>query len=402
MPESALMNTYGRLPIQFHRGDRIWLYDDQERKYLDTTSSIAVCGLGHNHPAVTSAIQQQVTTLCYTSNHYQSPYQEQLATVLTGISNTDQAFFCNSGAEANETAIKLARLHGRRMGLEHPSIIVMNSACHGRTIATLTASGQRASQAGFEPLSPGFIRAPFNDLHAIEQIAKSNHNVSAVLIEPIQGEAGIHLPDESYLAELRKICDEHGWLLMFDEVQTGNGRTGSYFYAQKANIQPDVITTAKGLGNGFPIGVCLAKEQTAELFTPGSHSSTFGGNPMACAAALAVIETIQTHKLCERASILGNLILDSLHEELTGSHYIKNIRGCGLMIGIELTEPCPELVAIAKATGLLINITGNQQVIRLLPPLIMSNQEASKMTNKLIKLIKIYMGDERSAPRRPH
>ncbi len=400
MPDSSLMNTYGRLPIQFTRGEGIWLYDDHDRKYLDAISSIAVCGLGHNHPAITYAIQQQAATLPFVANLYQNPLQEQLANVLTHISRTDQAFFCNSGSEANETAIKLARLHGRKLGIDQPSIIVMNGAFHGRTIATLTATGQREVQAGFEPLLHGFVRAPYNDLPAIQQIAKGNHNVCAVLLEPIQGESGIQIPDPNYLSELRAICDQHNWLLMFDEVQTGNGRTGEYFYAQKAGIEADVITTAKGLGNGFPIGVCLAKEQVGELFQPGSHGSTFGGNPMACATALAVIETIQNQKLCERADYLGDLILNALKEGLLGSYYISDIRGTGLMIGIELKEPCPELVALAKATGLLINITGDQRVIRLLPPLIMSNQDALKMADKLIKLIKIYMGDERSTPRR--
>lgn len=399
MASTPLMATYNRLDTAFEMGQGAWLFDTDGNKYLDLLSGIAVCGLGHSHPAVTHAIRDQAGRLMHTSNIYEIPLQTELANRLTQVSGMDKVFFCNSGAEANEAAIKLARLYGQNQGIKTANIIVVESAFHGRTMATLTATGNRKVQAGFEPLLSGFIRAPYDDVDAIKTIAKNTPNVVAVFVEPIQGEGGVQVPAENYLNELRSICDDNNWLLMLDEIQTGNGRTGKYFAYQHNGILPDVVTTAKGLGNGFPIGACLAQGKAADVLQAGTHGSTFGGNPLACAAALATVDTLLHDKLIDRASELGKTILDGLKEQLGSSNYIKDIRGKGLMIGIELDEPCSELVMLAKAKGLLINVTAGS-VIRLLPPLILTDEEANLAVDAIAKLIKVYAGDDRQGQRR--
>ncbi len=399
MAPQPLMNTYNRLSVSFERGEGVWLYDTDGNKYLDALSGIAVCGLGHSHPAVTRAITEQANKLIHTSNLYTIPLQEQLGETLVNISGMDSVFFCNSGAEANEAAIKIARKFGHSKGIEKPSIVVMEGAFHGRTMATLSATGNRAAQAGFEPLVGGFVRAPYNDADAIRAIAANNKEVVAILVEPIQGESGIQIPNDEYLNELRQICDENDWLLMLDEVQSGNGRTGRYFAYQHTCIVPDVVTTAKGLGNGFPLGACLAKGRAATTLGQGNHGSTFGGTPLACAVGLAVTETIMQNDLCGHADMIGRRILAGFEAQLGGMEYVKEIRGKGLMIAIELTEAGTELAVLSKVKGILLNITGGGKVVRLLPPLIMTETEADLLVNTLSKLIKIYAADERSKPR---
>lgn len=393
------MATYNRADTAFEMGQGAWLFDTNGNKYLDLLSGIAVCGLGHSHPAVTHAIRDQAGRLLHTSNLYEIPLQTELANRLTSIAGMDKVFFCNSGAEANEAAIKLARLHGHKKGINTPNIIVADSSFHGRTMATLTATGNRKAQAGFEPLVNGFIRAPYDDIEAIKTIASNTPDVVAIFVEPIQGEGGVHVPSANYLNELRAICDSNDWLLMLDEVQTGNGRTGKYFAYQHNDILPDVVTTAKGLGNGVPIGACLAQGKAAEVLQAGTHGSTFGGNPLVCAAALATIDTLVHDKLIERAETLGQRLLDGLKEKLADANYVVDIRGKGLMIGIELDEPCSELVVLAKAKGLLINVTSNS-VIRLLPPLVLTDEEADLAIEAISKLIKVYAGDDRQSQRR--
>jgi acetylornithine aminotransferase len=393
------MNTYARMSLALDHGEGVWLYDSQGNKYLDALSGIAVCGLGHAHPAVTQAITEQAAKLIHTSNLYTIPLQSRLAEKLTSVSGMENAFFCNSGAEANEAAIKLARLYGHNRGIENPAVIVMEQSFHGRTLATLSATGNRKVHVGFEPLVSGFVRAPFDDVAALQAIAQNNPSVVAILVEPIQGESGIQIPATDYLEQLRQLCDSHDWLLMLDEVQTGNGRTGKYFAYQHTPILPDVVTTAKGLGNGMPIGVCLARGAAADTFKPGNHGSTFGGNPLACAAALAVIETIEKEQLAARAAQLGEQMLQEFRTEFEGAEYIRDIRGQGLMIAIELNHPCTELTVLAKVKGILLNITGNGHIIRLLPPLILSDAEAKLIVGVLSKLIKIHAADERDEPR---
>ncbi|MGB0662857.1 MAG: aspartate aminotransferase family protein [Pontibacterium sp.] len=400
MSVEPIMNTYNSLAVAFEYGDGAWLYDTDGNKYLDALSGIAVCGLGHAHPAVTEAIVTQSSALLHTSNLYTISAQKQLAADLTELSGMDNVFFGNSGAEANEAAIKIARKYGHSKSIDNPAIIVMENAFHGRTLATLSATGNRSAQAGFEPLVSGFVRAPYNDLEAVRNIASSNANVVAVMVEPIQGEAGVAIPSDDYITELRAICDEHDMLLMLDEVQTGNGRTGKFFAYQHTNILPDVVTTAKGLGNGVPIGACLARGKAASVFAPGSHGSTFGGNPLACAAAQAVVDTIKEENLCERAAELGDRIINGFKEQLEGADYIKEVRGKGLMIAIELNEAGTELAVLAKVKGVLLNVTGGGKVIRMLPPLIMSDTQADLLVNTVAKLIKVYCGDDRAKPRK--
>ena len=398
MAEQPLLNTYGRLPVVFEHGRGMWLYDTEGQRYLDTFTGIAVCGLGHSHPGVAHAISQQSQRLTHCSNLFHCKLQQQLAQRLCDLTGMDGAFFANSGAEANETAIKLARQYGHQRSVDSPSIIVMENAFHGRTLATLTATGTRWVQAGFEPLVSGFVRAPFDDLQAVEAIARSHSNIVAVLVEPVQGEGGIAIPDDDYLHGLRRICDRENWLLMLDEVQTGNGRTGCYLACQQQHIEPDVVTLAKGLGNGYPMGACLARGSAAHVFGPGSHGSTFGGNPLGCAAALAVLDALESESLVARARILGQRMLNRFHEHLVGADYIEDVRGRGLMLGIELTHPCSELVLLAKVQGLLLNIT-RERVIRLLPPLTMTDDEADFMADQVIRIIKLYAADDRDRPR---
>jgi len=381
-----LMETYKRLPVAFVRGEGNWLEDSNGKRYLDALSGIAVCGLGHAHPRVTRAIAEQAGTLLHTSNLYQIPLQERLADRLCELSGMERVFFANSGAEANEAAIKIARLHGHNRGLSKPSIIVMETSFHGRTMATLTATGSRKVQAGFEPLLTGFLRAPFGDVEAVSKIAENANEVVAILVEPVQGEGGIAVPAPDYLARLRQICDQHGWLLMLDEVQTGNGRTGRFFAYQHTDIMPDVVTTAKGLGNGVPIGACLARGVAASVFGPGNHGSTFGGNPLVCAAANAVLDALEQDGLMPRASQLGDRILTGLRTRLSGNNQVRDIRGLGLMIGVELAEPCGELVAQGLEAGILINVT-RDNVVRLLPPLTLSDEEADLVVDKVAALI---------------
>jgi len=399
MALEPVMKTYNRLSVAFERGEGAWLYDTDGNKYLDALSGIAVTGLGHAHPAVTHAISEQAARLMHTSNLYSIPLQEQLAERLTRISGMDNVFFGNSGAEANEAAIKIARRYGHEKGIDLPTIIVMDNSFHGRTMATLSATGNRSAQAGFEPLVAGFVRAPFNDVDAIRTIAANNPNVVAILVEPIQGESGVMIPADDYLAQLRDICDEQDWLLMLDEVQTGNGRTGTYFAYQQSGIVPDVVTTAKGLGNGMPIGACLASGNAAKVFAPGNHGSTFGGNPLASAAALAVVDTICNEGLAERAKELGERIVNGFRDQLSGAEYVKEVRGRGLMIAIELTEAGTELAVLSKVKGVLLNVTGGGKIVRMLPPLIMSDTEADLLVNTISKLIKIYSADDRAKPR---
>jgi len=399
MPVTGLMSTYRQQDVAFTKGEGVWLYDTEGKKYLDAISGIAVCGLGHCHPRITRAIQEQAAQLVHTSNLYRIPHQEALGKRLCEISGMDGCFFGNSGAEANECAIKIARLFGHNKGIDKPAIIVMDHSFHGRTLATLSATGSRKVQAGFEPLVTGFVRAPYNDLEAVKTIAQNNPNVVAILVEPVQGEGGIHIGTDEYLKGLRTVCDEQGWLLMLDEIQTGNGRTGTYFAYQQLGFLPDVVTTAKGLGNGLPIGACIARGVAADTFKPGNHGSTYGGNPLCCGVALEVVNTITEENLPARAKALGDKLLDGFHVQLDGADYVTEIRGKGLMIGIEMKEPCGELVMLARAQGLLINVTSDN-VIRLLPALTMTNSEADHLVEQLCKLIKIWAADERAKPRK--
>ncbi|MFN2310028.1 MAG: acetylornithine transaminase [Gammaproteobacteria bacterium] len=390
MSSTTLMNTYARLPVRFERGAGAVLWDERGREYLDALCGIAVCGLGHAHPAVTEALCNQAGRLIHTSNIYESPLQEQLSAELTRLAGMDRAFFCNSGAEANEAAIKLARLHGHKRGIKEPAIVVMEGSFHGRTLATLTATGNRKVQAGFEPLLKGFIRVPFNDLDALCTVAENSDDVVAVLVEPVQGEGGIRIPDPDYLSGVRALCDRHGWLLMLDEVQTGIGRSGRWFACQHHDVKPDVLALAKGLGNGMPIGACLARGAAAEVFEPGNHGSTFGGNPLACRAALAVVQTIEQEGLVARAEQLGQRMLDGLRARLTDTAGVVAVRGLGLMLAVELDRPCAALVRQALERGLLINVTA-EQVVRLLPPLILSDQQAERIVAEVSELITAFL-----------
>ena len=383
---SHLLNTYARLPVAFVKGEGAYLIGDDGRRYLDGLCGLAVCGLGHAHPAVAKALRDQAGALLHTSNLYEIPLQTELAKRLAALSGMDRAFFANSGAEANEAALKIARLHGHRLGVKKPDVLVTESSFHGRTMATLTATGQRKVQAGFEPLLTGFARAPFNDVAAIERIAANNPNAVAVFVEPIQGEGGVNIPDQGYLEALRRICDANQWLLMLDEVQTGNGRTGAFFAYQHSGVLPDVATTAKGLGNGVPIGVCLARGAAADLFQPGHHASTFGGNPLACAAAHAVLDTLERDNLIPRAAELGKRIQSGLRRALAGSNLLKEVRGKGLMIAMELNEPRPGLVQAGLKAGVLINQIG-ERVVRLLPPLILTDAQADELVKQVAALL---------------
>lgn len=382
----ALMNTYGRLPVSFVRGEGVRLFDEQGKAYIDGISGIGVNALGHAHPAVTEAICKQAGELLHTSNLYNVVRQQELAEALRDASGMDNVFFANSGAEGNEAAIKLARMHGHKRGIEVPHVVVMEQAFHGRTLATLTASGNRKIQVGFEPLVRGFTRAPYGDLEALENIARNNSSVAAVLLEPLQGEGGLNPLPAGFLGKLRELCDRYDWLLMLDEVQTGNGRTGKYFCFQHEDVIPDVLVTAKGLGNGLPIGACLAHGKAASLFQPGAHGSTFGGNPLACAAGLVVVNTLNTPEMLAQIAETGDYLQNGLRERLAGAEHVKEVRGRGLMIGVELDRPCGGLVAQALEKGLLMNVT-SERVVRLLPPLIISRQDVDALLDILCPLI---------------
>jgi len=386
----VLMHNYAPLPVSFEKGEGAILWDSEGKTYLDALGGIAVCGLGHAHPAVTKAICEQAGKLVHTSNIYSIKKQQQLAEKLTKLSSMDNVFFSNSGAEANEAAIKLARLFGHSKNIEQPAIIVMEGSFHGRTMATLTATGNRKIHAGFEPLVQGFVRAPYNDIEAIKNISRNNPNVVAVLVEPITGEGGINIPANDYLNQIRDICNEQDWLMMLDEIQTGVCRTGKWFAHQHNGITPDVMTLAKALGNGVPIGACLAKGKASTLFQPGHHGSTYGGNPLVTSAALAVVETCEKSNLAARSHTLGEMILSGFKTQLSELEGVVEIRGKGLMLGIQLDRPCAELVKLGLEAGILINVTAGD-VVRLLPPLIISDEQASEIVTKVSDLIRNFL-----------
>lgn len=386
-----LMQTYGRQPVAFVRGEGAWLFDESGEAYLDALAGVAVNGLGHAHPRLTRALCEQAGRLIHTSNIYRIREQEELGERLCQLSGLERAFFCNSGAEANEAAIKIARLYGHNRGIENPAIVVMEKSFHGRTMATLSATGNRKVQAGFEPLVTGFLRVPFGDADAVDKLAEYHKNIVAVLVEPYQGEGGVNIPETDYLSRLREICDRNAWLLMLDEVQTGIGRTGRWFAFQHSAVLPDVMTLAKGLGSGVPVGCCLARGVAATTFVPGKHGSTFGGNPLACTAALTTLSVMADDGLLAHADQLGQFIRADLAQRLEGVAGIREIRGQGLMIGIELDRPCADLVKQALDQKLLINVT-NDTVVRLLPPLVMKHADAALLTEKLAGLIRAFLG----------
>lgn len=381
MSNTIMRTYYNQLPVAFEYGKGAWLYDVAGKQYLDALSGIAVTSLGHAHPVITQAICEQAGKLLHTSNTFQIPKQQELADELTRLSGLEQAFFCNSGAEANETAIKLTRMYAKQKNIAHPLIVVMESGFHGRSMATLSASHKRIRE-GFEPLVHEFISIPFNDLAALAEVAKQYPAIVAVMLEPIQGESGIRLCDPGYLEGVRKICELHDWLMIVDEVQTGIGRTGKWFAFQYTDIKPDILTLAKALANGVPIGACLARGKACNLFAPGKHGSTFGGNPLACNTALAVLHTIEKDGLLQNASEMGNYLLKKLQETLLPIKGVVTVRGLGLMIGVELDRPSRDLMAVGLQHGLLFNITADC-VVRLLPPLILTQDEADQIVIRL-------------------
>lgn len=388
---SFLMPTYARQPIAFVRGQGTYLYTQDGTAYLDALTGIAVCGLGHAHPAVTAAMIDQASTLVHTSNLFQIPWQEEAGRLLCQVGGMERCFFANSGAEANEAAIKLARMSAYKKGITTPKIIVMEKSFHGRTLATLSATGNDKVQKGFYPLVEGFLRVPFGDVAAIEALAKAHDDIVAILVEPIQGEGGVNTAPQGfvYLEQLRALCDQHDWLLMLDEIQTGNGRTGKYFAYQHTAIKPDVLTTAKGLGNGFPVGACLVRDKAYDLFAAGNHGSTFGGTPLACRTVFAVIDSIQKEQAIENAEIMGAYLKDRLAEELAG--LVTEVRGFGMILGIELPRPCGELVARARdEQHMIINVTADN-VVRLLPPLNLHQDDADEIIKRLVALVKDFL-----------
>lgn len=395
MSNHYLMPTYNRQPILFTRGEGCWLFDDAGNRYLDGIAGIAVCNLGHCHPAVTRTLCEQAATLVHTSNLYRVGPQEKLATLLCQTAGMEKAFFSNSGAEANEAAIKLARLYGHKKGVDNPTIIVMESAFHGRTMATLTATGNRKAQAGFEPLVSGFVRAPWNDLDAVKKIAGNNRDVVAVMLEPIQGEGGVNPLSAGYLKAMREFCDAHELLLILDEIQTGNGRTGSYFAYQQEGIIPDVVTTAKGLGNGFPIGACLAAGRAADVFSPGTHGSTYGGNPLGCATAVTVVETLNAGVI-DAVPARGEFLRQALRDAFADITMVTEVRGQGLINGVQFDRPCGELVGLCRERGLLINVTA-ESVVRLIPPLVISEEEITILVERLKDAVLAFVAAQEAA-----
>ncbi len=385
-----LMQTYARLPVAFARGEGVRLWDTDGKECLDALSGIAVCSLGHANPAVSEALCAQAGELVHTSNLYGIENQSKLGDALCRLSGMDKAFFSNSGAEANEAAIKLARLYGSQKGVADPAIVVMEGAFHGRTLATLSATGNRKIQAGFEPLVSGFNRVPYNDLEAVQRVAENNPNVVAVLVEPVQGENGVRIPDAGYLAGLRENCDANGWLLMLDEIQTGMCRTGRWFAFQHEDILPDVMTLAKALGNGVPIGACLAHGVAADVLGPGTHGSTFGGNPLMCRAALAVVDVMESDNLADRAEALGQRFADGLSSRIGGLDAVSNIRHKGLMIAVDFDRETAPLVKIALDHGVLVNATAGN-VMRLLPPLVATDEEADAMIERIVAAVKEFL-----------
>ena len=386
---SHLMNTYGRLPVALSHGEGSWVTDFDGKLYLDAMSGIAVSTLGHNHPELVTAIAAQAGRLLHSSNLYRMPQQELLADKLAALSGMDEVFFCNSGCEANEAAIKLARFHGHQRGIDNPTIVVMEKAFHGRTLATLSATGNRKTQIGFEPLVSGFVRVPYNDLAAVRALS-GDPSIVAVMLEILQGEGGIHMADLDYQRSLRQLCDAQGWLLICDEVQCGMGRTGTWFGFQHAGIVPDVATMAKGLGGGVPIGACLAAGKATGLFGPGNHGSTFGGNQLATTAALTTIEVVEKENLIANAEAVGQQIRDGISRALAGVPGFVEARGRGQMIGIELDRPCGELVQRGLEAGILINVTA-EKVVRLLPALNFSAEEGQELVARLVPLIRNFL-----------
>jgi len=385
-----VLNTYGRLPIALSHGKGCWLWDTEGRKYLDALGGIAVNTLGHAHPKLVPALQDQVARLIHTSNYYEVPLQEQLAAKLCEISGLSGAFFCNSGLEANEAALKIARKFGHDKGIDAPEVIVYERAFHGRSIATLSASGNPKVQAGFGPLVPGFVRVPLNDLAAVQEVARSRPNVVAVFLETIQGEGGVNPSRWEYLQGLRRLCDEQGWLLMLDEVQCGIGRTGKWFAYQWAGIQPDVMPLAKGLGSGVPVGAVVCGPRAVNVLGPGNHGTTFGGNPLAMRAGVETLRIMEEDGVMANAAAVGEALHAGLVRELGGLQGVVDIRGAGLMIGIELARPCGVLLARAAAAGLMISVTADS-VIRIVPPLIMSHDEAAQVVAILCPLVKAFL-----------
>ncbi|SMF45538.1 acetylornithine aminotransferase apoenzyme [Alteromonadaceae bacterium Bs31] len=387
MSTSAIMNTYGERTTTLTRGEGPYLWDSNGTRYLDALSGIAVCGLGYNYPAVTRAICEQAEKLVHCSNLYIIEPQQALGNLLVELSGMERVFFSNSGAEANEAALKIARKYGQQKGIKAPEVITADKSFHGRTLATLSATGNQKVKNGFEPLVSGFVHVSYNDINAIK--AAATENTVAIMVEPIQGEGGINIPADDYLNQLRDLCDEKGWLLMLDEIQSGNGRTGEFFAYQHNKIKPDVVTTAKGLGNGVPIGACLARGAAAEILQPGNHGSTFGGNPLVCAAALAATKALVDEKLIARAATLSTIMLESLKTQLKDSTKVADIRGKGMMFGIQLNRDCAELVEKAKAKHLLLNVTAGS-TIRLLPPLIISDEQAQTIVDTVVQLIEEF------------
>ena len=393
---ASLMAAYGRLPVTMHHGSGVRLWDEAGREYIDALTGIAVCALGHADPAISEAIASQAKELLHVSNLYHIPQQEALGEALCTLAGMDKAFFCNSGAEANEACLKIARLHGHQLGIKTPTVIVTDTAFHGRTLATIAATGNEKVQAGFGPLTPGYVIVPFDDVDAIRQVARERDDIVAILVEPIQGEGGINVPADDYLTNLRDICDQQNWLLMVDEIQSGMGRTGKWFAHQHAGIKPDVMSLAKSLGNGIPIGACLANGAAAELIQPGSHGTTFGGNPICCKVALTVVNEIKRRDLVTRTGVLGERMLNGFRKALHNQPGVKDIRGRGMMIGIELDATCTELVAKALDAGLLINVTAGN-VVRLLPPYILSDDEADEIVRRVADLITDFYAEKESA-----
>lgn len=391
MTTTHLMPNYARQPIVFNKGSGVYLWDSNGEKYLDVLSGVAVCALGHSHPALSAAIADQAATLIHTSNHYSIDLQSQLADKLASLSGMDTAFFCNSGAEANEAAIKLARYWGNSQHIENPKIIVMEGSFHGRTMGALSATGNTKIQKGFEPLLQGFIRVSYNNIEEIQALA-NDKLIVAILVEPVQGEGGVNVPSTGYLQKLREICNQNNWLLMLDEVQTGIGRTGKWFAFQHENIMPDVMCLAKGLGGGVPIGACLASGKAAQTLQAGTHGSTFGGNPLACRAALTVIDVIEKQGICEHVEKMGLRFLKGFQAELKGISGVKDIRAKGLMVGIELDRSCAELVKLALKEHLLINVTADK-TIRLLPPLIINETQVDEIIQILSALIRKFLSE---------
>jgi acetylornithine aminotransferase len=386
-----LVHAYQSMPVSFTRGDGCYLWDSEGKQYLDALCGISVTSLGHNLPVLTAAIQEQAATLLHTSNLYSITWQQKLADLLCENAQMDRVFFGNSGAEANEAAIKLARLYGHQQGIDNPQIVVMQHGFHGRTMATLSATGSRKVQAGFEPLVSGFVRVPYNDIDAISAVAENNRNVVAILVEPVQGEAGIVIPDAGYLKALRQICDRNDWLLMLDEVQSGMGRSGKLFACQHEAVIPDVMTLAKALGNGVPIGACVCAGKAAEVIKPGNHGSTFGGNPLASRAAFTVLDYMIKNRIADNAEQRGQQLFGELQQGLAGNSQVTEVRHLGLLLAVELRIPCPQLVSRALEQGLLINVTA-ANVVRLLPPLIMNEAQTSELATRLVDCINTFTG----------